>query len=419
MLALLGMRAAAHLKGMTMSLEWANRQRRTNALVRLIARHVLQGGPVTAEQLYGICKLTWITSSFDGEAVAYIQSTKIPALGSALSRDYTNWTLEEVAKDVADTIESEELIPLVQHHTGFTNFYKPYRNSCRQWIERHHHTITRLFERALNLTTDSDGLELAKEIQSLPGVPKANVKGQLMRPEYAITPVLFSLDERVRFPLINGNEGVQALLSALGVANASLKEQYERMVALYGEGGINDAADLDQVGHDLPEFIVIGMRGPTKKLLDRKQTEGNALPLKDEADIEALQQSRTITHRRLHNVLTNQLREMLFRYTLLEGADSSALFDVLVKKYNSDEDDLLIEAKSCVDAPNIRMAIGQLFDYWFRIKGDKTPHLAILTPHQPDPKVAEMLDWLKIGILWTEGDRLHTSSKWLTCLCDT
>lgn len=240
-----------------------------------------------------------------------------------------------------------------------------------------------------------------------------------MRPEYLLTPAFFTLDQRIRFPLINGNEGVKNLLSALKVSKASLEIQYQSMIGLIGTGGIMDAADLDQAGRDLPDFTDIAGKQPTKKLLEEKPTDTAAeLPLKDEADIESLLKARTVTMKRIHNKLTNKLKTYLADYTLLEGCDKNAMFDVLVKNYDGDSSDLLIEVKSTIEAPHIRMAVGQLFDYWFSMRGDSEHHLAILLPESPAEEIKKLLSWLDIGVLWFSDDTLRTCCDWLTPLAE-
>ena len=188
------------------------------------------------------------------------------------------------------------------------------------------------------------------------------------------------------------------------------------MVGLYGVGGINDAADLDQVGRDSPDFITTETRTATKQLLQSKQTENNVtLPLKDEADVESIRKAGSIAQRRIHNRLTNLMRSKLSGYTLLEGRDPACMFDVLVKKYN-DEVDLLIEVKSSIEVAHVRMAVGQLFDYRMRLKATPGPHLAILLPARPEEDVMDLLIWLEIGLMWFEGDALCTEDVWLAHL---
>ena len=103
-------------------------------------------------------------------------------------------------------------------------------------------------------------------------------------------------------------------------------------------------------------------------------------------------------------------------YTLLEGSNKSAMFDILVQDYDGDSTDLLIEVKSSTDIAHIRMAVGQLFDYWFFIKGDTEPHIALLLPATPDEKTKQLLAWLEIGVLWFSEEELITSSDWLHSL---
>jgi hypothetical protein len=333
-------------------------------------------------------------------------------LGQIFGRDFSTTTPTKVAGITAELAETQAIVPLVKSHTGFTHFYRPYRTTARQWIADNFDALLPLFQDAFKLDNDNDGVQIANAIAKLPGIPKAGTTGSLMHPEFLLTPVFFALDSRVRFPIINGNRKVTALLKKLGAGNASLPQRYRRMVAQYGNGGIEDAADLDQVGEDLASFVPVLGRKPTRQLLARKPTDGaQELPLKDEADIQRLQQALRITARRLHNKLTNALREKLKRFTLYEGTND-ALFDILVRQFD-DANDLLIEAKSSVEIPDTRMAIGQLFDYWFGEKGPCEPQVAVLFPAHPPDGTLRLLDWLKIGALWFEEDRLVTSTEWL------
>ena len=86
------------------------------------------------------------------------------------------------------------------------------------------------------------------------------------------------------------------------------------------------------------------------------------------------------------------------------------MFDVLVKKYDK-KHDLIIEAKSSLERPNIRMAIGQLHDYWFNLKGNDVPHIAILLPNKPDTDCISFLEWMDVGIMWFENTELCTSTE--------
>ncbi len=397
-----------------MSVDWANRQRDTNRFVRKVADYIFSHGDVSAEQLYGLSKLSWITNSYEGENASYISSTKIPALAAVFNRDYDKASINHVAKDIKEITKDSTINAGVLQHTGFTNFYKAYRNSVYGWIEDNFDHLLPMYKSAFSSKNAKDRKELIIKISNTPGIPKANHPEQLMKPEYFLTPTFFMLDEEIKFPLINGNEWVKNLLKKLKVQGRSLPEQYEAMVDLYGVGGIADAADLDQVGRDIPDFIGTPESKARKKLLEGKNTENTTkLPLKDETDVEAIKRSGTITQRRIHNKLTNKILNTLSRYTLLEGCDDLCMFDVLVQNYNGKNNDLIIEVKSSIERSNIRMAIGQLYDYWYELKGNEVAHIAILLPEQPDSKTIQLLEWLDIGILWFESDDLHTSSDWL------
>jgi hypothetical protein len=78
----------------------------------------------------------------------------------------------------------------------------------------------------------------------------------------------------------------------------------------------------------------------------------------------------------------------------------------------------LVEVKSSVEIAHIRMAVGQLFDYWFCVNGKTEPRVAILLPSMPDDATKKLLEWLKIGLLWFSGEQLVTCSNWLEDLAD-
>jgi hypothetical protein len=404
-----------------MSEYWANRERQTNKLVRMAADYVFTAHTPTAEQLYGLCKLTWITNSYEGNDAAYIRSTKIPALENVFQTSYSRWSLDEIAEDLALVVENKKIIPLVRAETGSTNFYSAFRNSAKEWIADNRRALVPLFKQAREISSDEEGLEIVRGIEKLLGIPKANNKHGVMRPEYLLTPTFFALDRRLRFPIINGNKGVQNLLRKMKLTNSALTEQYQSMVNLYGRGGIKDAADLDQVGRNLPDYFQIGATLPKKMLLGKKPIEtGRELPLKDESDIKSLQKARSRINKRKHNKMTNDLRAALSTYSLSEGADKSIMYDVMIENYNGENDDLLIEVKSSTESAHIRMAVGQLYDYWFLLNGMvDPPHLAVLLPSKPNEKIQEMLKWLDVGLLWFLGGKLATNCGWLSQLTDT
>lgn len=396
-----------------MSVDWANRQRNTNKLARKIAKYLFEKDDISPTQLHGLSKLSWITQSYKTDNAGYIASTKIPAFEAIFGKSYINYSLKEVAIDIAEILNDDSVIGMIQQHSGFTNFYSAFRNSSLTWVENNFELLLLLYKCAYFSNSEEDREKLIVKIVNVPEIPKANHPEIGMKPEYFLTPAFFMLDKQIKFPLINGNDAVKNLLKALNVQGRDLLTQYSAMVSLYGVGGIDDAADLDQVGADLPDFISTQTKKAKKKLLTNKDTnkEGE-LQLKDEIDIEVIRKSGNAIQRRIHNQLTNQLKEYFFEYTLLEGCHNSCMFDVLVKNYDT-KNDLLIEAKSSLERANIRMAIGQLYDYWFNLKGNEKPHIAILLPNKPDIDCIDFIEWMDIGLMWFEGNNLCTSTKWL------
>ncbi|MGI9229780.1 MAG: hypothetical protein ACR2P9_07980 [Gammaproteobacteria bacterium] len=400
-----------------MSESWANRQRVTNQLARKIAKYLFRKGDISPVNLHGLSRLSWITTSDSGENAGYIRSTKIPALADVFDRDYhSNISLEEVSEDIASILRDDSMIELVQKHTGFTNFYGSYRNSSREWVNTNFDSLLPLYKAAYDADSNKKRANLIEGISKISGIPKANHPDQLMKPEYFLTPTFFMLDREVKFPIINGREWVQELLKAFNVHGNGLLEQYRAMVRLYGKSGINDAADLDQVREDASDFIDTSERKAGKKLLKSGNIENSSqLSLKDETDIEIIQKAGTRTQRRIHNQLTNKLCECLSDYTLSEGNRETCMFDVLVKEYDSESEyDLLIEVKSSSERPHIRMAVGQLYDYYHEINGDiDNPHMAILLPEKPDASCISFLKEIDIGLMWFDDDELCTSTEWL------
>lgn len=384
-----------------------------------MGQYVLNKRAPTADHLYALSKLSWITDSHSKPDAAYITSTKIPALGELLGRRYgSKVALESVAQDVSKAIGSGQVATLVLEHTGFTNFYKAFRNSVREWMHLYHEKLLPLYRASLNAVTDQDRLKLISAIEKLPGIPKANHPRQTMRPEYFLTPVFFMLDPQVKFPIINGNKGVSALLKRLDVKDGNLAEKYNVMVMLYGQGGIKDAADLDQLGGDLPDFLDSPKGKATKRFLRSGGDNERDLVLKDEADYLAVKEATTMAHRRIHNKLTNMLCEALEQRLIIIEGINGCRFDAMVKGYSGD-DDLLIEVKSSTALPHLRMAVGQLLHYWFQQHpANKDHHLAVLMPEQPSIAAIEFLDWMEIGALWFEGTKLKTCTPWLDCLVE-
>ncbi|MBV8799944.1 MAG: hypothetical protein JO208_09070 [Alphaproteobacteria bacterium] len=185
---------------------------------------------------------------------------------------------------------------------------------------------------------------------------------------------------------------------------------------MYGTKGVSDAADLDVLASNPARLKAVIDARRIETLLRVKLTVGNELPLKDEGDIKVIREALILSRRRTHNRLTNALEELLTGHTLREGNEPSAMYDVLIENYDGRNSDLLVEVKGSAHPAEVRMAIGQLYAYWFALKGDCDPNLALLLPSAPEAQLANLLRWLGIGVLWFSGSSLHSSTPRLQCL---
>ena len=96
------------------------------------------------------------------------------------------------------------------------------------------------------------------------------------------------------------------------------------------------------------------------------------------------------------------------------------MFDVLVRKFDAQGRDLLIEVKSIADEPNVRMAIGQLDAYTYALGLKRDQPRAVLLPCKPGQHIVELLQWREVGLLWFDGDfSLKTDTSWLKRLINS
>lgn len=398
-----------------MSNIWATRQRQTNKVARKLAHWLFQQDSITPQQIYGLAKLAWITTgNYTNADSRYIDSTKIPALadilGEALPAD-----LPMASRQVATALDDISLRDDLQQHTGFTNFYNAYRNAAANWIADHFGNVLAISRLAYVAQTPAQHLDIIDRIRALPGIPHPTLD-RSCSPENLLSPLCFMLDPQCRFPIINGNQFVRALLRRLGVSRASLQDQYRALVTLYGQSGIQDAADIDMAGRDLADFVTTEGQVAKRALLTDKPVEGNELPLKDEQDVNAIRETGEYIQRRLHNQITNQLKCAFPQFTLQEGNSQQCRFDVLLRGY--DELDLLLEVKSSADMASVRMAVGQLFSYWYALNPDQDVELVVVLPEAPEQAIQDYLGWMDIGLLWLANGRFCTASERLVKLCE-
>lgn len=86
-----------------------------------------------------------------------------------------------------------------------------------------------------------------------------------------------------------------------------------------------------------------------------------------------------------------------------EGEPASLLCDLYDRTSNT-----LVEAKSSIARPAIRMAIGQLVDYARLV--EPAPRKLILVPQKPRPDLLRLAASQDIGVTWPDGDGGFTST---------
>jgi hypothetical protein len=136
-------------------------------------------------------------------------------------------------------------------------------------------------------------------------------------------------------------------------------------------------------------------------------TEGDALAARDASDIEAVYRAGVVAVCRLHNEMTNRVRELCSKRLIArQGSSAECLFDVLIERYDESGRDLLIEVKSSLDRGSLRLAVGQLLDYRRGVARPDQTDLAVLLPSPPEPDAVAFLRDVGVRLLWFSDEKL-------------
>ena len=164
-------------------------------------------------------------------------------------------------------------------------------------------------------------------------------------------------------------------------------------------------------GGPLRTVIVFRLR-PTGDFL-RRDSEGMAAPAAPafaEVPVEAQRQERyqvqpsepTEAERReaglvrRYRLYLEQRGAEVVRLAIRPGSERRPLYCDLFNK----SDNQLIEAKGSVAREAIRLALGQLLDYWRFIK--PTPRMVLLVPMKPRPDLLHLLHEHEVSVVWEE-----------------
>jgi len=285
--------------------DWYKTERHTEALVKAVVAECGVHG-LAGEDIWYLLQLTWITASKDGVSSDHWKRLKVPALSHLFQ------TSAEISDDLGDTLARMRLPRRVAvaaaEKTGFVNTYRPYRNSLLGWCRQHSRQLGPILDLALKLKANNqDRFDLASEIAKLPRVSTPN-KERTMAASNHITPLIACLDPRKRFPILNGEAGVNQRLAKLGLKHAGLKEQVRGFIGLIGQFGLTDAFAVDTMTEAQMQHI-------TKRVKHRSESpkvKGNGAPLVvfDEEERKAVIESSTVFYRKRHNkIVLDQLSD--------------------------------------------------------------------------------------------------------------
>ena len=392
---------------------WYKTELNTAALVKaVVAERPIPA--LTATDLWRLLQLTWITAG-RGEATAdHWKRLKVPALAQLFQK------IAETSEDLQEAVDRLHLpAPVAQaaaKKTGFVNAYRAYRNSLLGWCEDHRKQICPILDSATKLSSNNqDRFDLASRIALLPRVPTPNNE-RTMAASSHITPLIACLDPKARFPIINGEAGVNMRLSELGLAQSAFEEQVRGFIGLIGKFGLTDAFAVDTMSEAQMQRIT--EHAQRKSPPSTGALTGSLLPDYDELERKAVQQSGTIIYRQRHNKMTTQLKQLLPSCQIVQGNSADCRFDALIQNYDGNGRDLLIEAKPDADKGSIRIAIGQLLDYRRFLSNQPAIDMAILTITPPSGSHIELMHDQQITTLWfTEESCLNlagTGAAWKT-----
>ena len=375
--------------------DWYRKELNTSTLIHAVMSN-RPARSLSAEDIWWLTKLTWITATGGQPVELHWQQLKIPALAHIFKKT------PQITEDLDATLKTMSLPPVVvaaaAQRTGFSNAYRAYRNSLLHWCEEYKADLRKVIAAAQSLGSNDQGrYDLAQEISSLPKVPTPEGVRQ-MAAANLLTPLIACLDPKRRFPVVNGETGVKTRLAKLRLTGRDLEEQVRGLIGLIGRFGIADAFDLDTMDDNRFDAVLKRISDSAKSPISESVVK--KLRDRDESEIRAVLKAREVVSRRRHNLMTRRISECLPNLSMSDGEAKHYLYDIVIFNYDSSGRDLLIEAKPDPDKGSLRIAIGQLFDYQRFLKNQAGTDLAILTITRPPKDYVELLQDLQITSLW-------------------
>lgn len=286
---------------------------------------------------------------------------------------------------------------LLRTKTGITHYHSPLRPATLEFVERHAARIGTVFSQVSATRTKTDA-NIRRAVKALADLGFIRTLGREVSPINGLTPTLACLDPTRAFPIMNVKTK-----QLLGVIGGGLDaDGAVGLSHLIGLNGIKNAFDLDVYA------ATVDFRSLPKQRSRLSPLGGfRDVGLKSEIDSLAEIAASRKRIRKLHNALTNRLRDyLMWQYELVESE-----FDAVIPDWKPGRT-LLIEAKTNSERSSgrtqIRQAIGQLFDYRHKFFGTEKAKvdLAILLPMEPSADILTLLGSLGIEVMWFKGEKL-------------
>jgi hypothetical protein len=348
-----------------------------------------------------IVRCGWLTKGKDRESTRKWRNRNIA--------DYLQVAYEsddQLARDLSRVLPRlKQPATLLRMNTGITNYHPPLRPATLEFVERHHVQVAAAFKIVSEPRTET-AKKIRQAVETLTELGYIRTLGRKVSPLNGLTPTLACLDPARVFPIVNVR--TERLLRVIGKEHNA--DGAVGLSLLIGLNGIKNSFELD-VYAATADFGKIKSQRNRLSISGRKVSFRN-VGLKSEIDSVAQIAASHKRIRKLHNALTNRLRNyLLWRYAFQENQ-----FDGLIPDWKPGRN-LLIEAKTASEGSGgrtqIRQAIGQLFDYrhkFFRNEKAKVD-LAVLLASEPSADIRALLDSLGIYVLWFSGKDLKGSVK--------
>ena len=238
-------------KSSSFFLDWLEREKRTALLIKIVHKFKSQDS-LSDDDIWNLCRLTWITKGGGYISDADLMSTKLLALKNLLNT--TDIDELEIYIGKLGQLSNNESHELIYDDTGIVNLYSAFRNISKQWIASNISKIRLIINRASTLNDDNEALNLYREIIELPPIKQPKT-GSGLPAVNILTPLIACLDPRSRFPIIN--KAATTFLKDIDMRPDSKISIYLNLIKLIKYFDCNDALELDVFWQALDENLYI------------------------------------------------------------------------------------------------------------------------------------------------------------------